>query len=247
MFTLELEGQAAPVDSLLQWTAHARLGVVMIQPFGALGASLAIQLAIASYGAVEEARRMRDPHYAEIYLFHVGGRWGDFSLFDFWPARREIFLPDDPCVTLASLNSHGITHLLVPDGAPTDIAHDFKEPEAAMDRLALCLAYDPSGAVRGADVVLSSSDPAVLENLRDTLWPGYMLEEPVDPARRADPARLADHMRWRAALRARLDEVGSAEREPAETRANALLESGKISEQYRRVSPAWALQRLGRR
>lgn len=218
----------------------------MTGPFGALGASLVIQLAIAEHAALDCGRRLGNPFYAEIYLFHVGGRWGDFSLFDFWPGRRELFLPDDPHAVLAAINSHGITHLLVPDGAPAEVVHDFKEPEAAIDRLKACLAYDPSGTTADADILLSSDDPATLENMRDTLWPDTLLAQPVDAMRAGDPVRLADHLRWRGALRERLGEVAAADRVAPQQRARALLDAGRIEERYRRVSAKWVPGRLAR-
>ena len=245
MFALRVGGVAAPVETLLDWQSHDRLGVVTTSPFGALGASLAIQLAIACHAAHDGGRRLQTAWYAEIYLFHVGGRWGDFSLFDFWPSRRDVFLPGDARAVLAALNSHGITHLLVPDGTADTVPHDFKEPEAALDRLKFCLAYGPSGDTANADIALSSDDPATLENMRDTLWPEALLVNPPDAVRSADPLRLADHLRWRAAVRARLDEVPPAARAVAQGRATALLEAGRITETYRRVTPDWALRRLG--
>ncbi len=245
MFALRVGGVAAPVETLLDWQSHDRLGVVTTSPFGALGASLAIQLAIACHAAHDGGRRLQTAWYAEIYLFHVGGRWGDFSLFDFWPSRRDIFLPGDARAVLAALNSHGITHLLVPDGLVDAVVHDFKEPEAAHDRIKLCLAYSPLGETAGADIALSSDDPVTLENMRDTLWPELLLDQPVDSERSADPVRLADHLRWRAAVRERLDEVAPADRAEARGRALALLDDGQIRETYRRVTTAWALRRLG--
>lgn len=245
MFALRVGGAEAPVETLLDWQSHDRLGVVMTTPFGALGASLAIQLAIASHAGHDGGRRLATAWYAEIYLFHVGGRWGDFSLFDFWPSRRDVFLPGDARAVLAAINSHGITHLLVPDGAADSVVHDFKEPEAAHDRLKLCLAYDPSGDTANADIVLSSDDPVMLENMRDTLWPEPLLEQPVDAARAADPLRLADHLRWRVAVRARLNELAPTARATSQQRATALINAGRIRETYRRVTSAWALQRLG--
>lgn len=246
MFDLSLGDAPAPADALFRWGEHDRLGVVMTEPFGALGGSLAIQLAIASYFDFDGGARRDRPHYADIYLFHVGGRWGDFSLFDFWPSRREIFLPDDPHAVLAAINNHGITHLLVPDGDPIEVGYDFKEPEAAYERLQLCLAYAPGGEVAGADVRLACRDAGILENLHYTIWPAPLLDEPVRPEVKDDPLRLADHLRWRENVRRRLDEVAEADRATAEARARRLEAEGGCVESYRRVSAEWALGRLAR-
>lgn len=244
-FDLRINGEPVAIDQLLQWGSHDRLGVVMTEPFGALGASMAIQLAIASYFDFDGGVRRGRGHYAEIYLFHVGGRWGDFSLYDFWPARREVFVENDPKQVLGAINSHGITHLLVPDGVQDIVEHDFKEPEGAFERLKVCLAYGADGMVADADVEITSAEPITLENMVATLWPEALTMGPVEASRAADPVRLADHLRWRAHVRSRLEEVGPVERTPAEMRAKALTEAGVCTETYRRVSPQWALHRLG--
>jgi hypothetical protein len=244
MFDLHIAGEKQEVETLFQWTSHDRLGVVMAEPFGALGCSLAIQLAITNYFDFGDGGRRARPHYADIYLFHVGGRWGDFSLYDFWPSRREIFVADDPHAVLAAVNDHGITHLLVPNGAPTDVLYNFKEAEAAIERLKFCMAYAADGIVVDADVALGSGDPVTLENMRGSMWPQTILETPVAPALYDDPPRLADHLRWRATVRARLHEVPALQRNAAEARARLLLAAGTFTETYRRVSPQWAIQRL---
>jgi hypothetical protein len=244
LFELRIDDEPVAADALLRWGSHDRLGVVMTEPFGALGGSMAIQLAIASYFDFDNGVRRSRPHYAEIYLFHVGGRWGDFSLYDFWPSRREIFVADDPKQVLAAINSHGITHLFVPDGVADDFEHDFKEPDGAFERLKVCLAYDATGIVADADVRITSEQPIVLENMYHTLWPEALIVGPVEASRAADPLRLADHLRWREHVRSRLDEVAPAARAAAETRARRLVAEGKCTESYRRVTPQWAVHRL---
>jgi hypothetical protein len=241
MFNLKILNVVRPPQSLLQWSSHDRLGVVMTEPFGALGAMLLIQLAIANYFEVENKGRRQRPNYAEAYLFHVGGRWGDFSSFDFWPARREIFLAADSCVVLASLNSHGITHLLVPDGEPNDIVHHYKEPEAAIDRVKCCFAYSADGRVADGDVELSSGNAAALENLQTTLEPERLLNVIREPG---DAVKMADRQRWQENVRSRLHEVPKSARQLIDSRARAIIAAGFVAEQYRRVSVEWALQRL---
>ena len=102
------------------------------------------------------------PLYPEIYLFHVGGTWGSGVGFDFWPDRKEVFLPADAREVLRSINSHAITHLAIPDGEPKDVTHRFKEPEAAHDRLKRCFAYAP----RYRQVSPSSRNPCGPSHVR---------------------------------------------------------------------------------
>src|SRR5262245_7080336 len=95
--------QATRADLLPDWTPYDRLGVVVTESFGAVGASHLIQLAITAFYDVRPERRAArldgvDPRaiYPEIYLFHVGEVHGDHSSFDFWPARKEVLVEDDP-------------------------------------------------------------------------------------------------------------------------------------------------------
>ena len=77
---------------------------------------LLIQLAVLAFYESVPARRGTPPRYPEIYLFHAGGRFGDFNAFDFWPPRKEVFLPADPAMVLEALNDRAITRLAVPEG-----------------------------------------------------------------------------------------------------------------------------------
>lgn len=245
-FQVELNGQYAMARDLLHWGSHDRLGVVVTEAFGGLGASLAIQLAITAYFDALQGSRRKSVHYADIYLFHVGGRWGNFSMFDFWPARREIFLLNDPGQVLGAINSHGITHLLVPDGPRQSFEHFHKEPEAAIDRLRVCLAYSPMGrVVADPDVMVRTEHSAALENLQDTMWPQRLLD--VDPATFGvtTDAYKADYFRWRANVESRVDEVGIAQMQRLQALIQPVIAVGELTENYRRVAPEWALHRLG--
>src|SRR3954454_9175134 len=103
LFAVRRNGKPATREELLpDWEAHDRLGVVMTEPFGAIGAGHLIQLAITAFYDVRPRRRAPLPKrpedlspdavYPEIYLFHVGGSHGDHSVFDFWPARKEVLV-----------------------------------------------------------------------------------------------------------------------------------------------------------
>ncbi len=246
-FMVAVDGSPSDFATLLDWGPRDRLGVVVDSALGALGASLAIQLATAAFFALDHATRQARPLYADNYLFHVGGRWGDFSSFDFWPERREIFLAADPLVVLASINDHAITHLLVPDGDPVSADFVFKELEAAEDRLKLCLAYDPTGVVRDADVMISTDTVAVLQNPVATLDMRPLLRLATNPELRHLPGYEEDAVRWRDRVAQRLDEVPSPDRGPVAARLQAALSAGQLQESYRRASVAWALGRLAGR
>jgi hypothetical protein len=176
MFSIRLNSHEATPQELLGWESRDRLGVVVNAPLGGLGAGLLTMVSItAFYDEPTRKRRIR-PLYPDIYLFHVGGPWGVHGGFDFWPDRKEIFVPDDATEVLRAINSHGITHLVVPDGIPQKIVHRYKEPEAAIDRIKQCYAYVPSGMVAEGDVVITACADGVLRNFEASIMPEVILD-----------------------------------------------------------------------
>ena len=118
-FDITIDGvHATREDVFPAWNEWDRLGVVVDKPFGALGANALIQLAATAFYDVKPARREGFPTpeaprsdlavYPEIYVFHVGGRHGLYSAYDFWPARKEVFLPAEPRVKCAVLGLFGL-------------------------------------------------------------------------------------------------------------------------------------------
>jgi hypothetical protein len=216
------------------WGAYDRLGVVAHEPFGALGASLLIQLAITAFYDERPMRRSAESPYPEFFLFHVGRYGGDYRFFDFWPPRKEVELPDDPHAVLAAINDRAITRLLVVDGELRQIEHEWKEPSSAFDRIATVLAYDPSGRTKDADVAIRGLDRRVLVNTTMTLHPERWPKRPLSRQRAND---------WRAPERLQtiLDE--HAPRVVAEREA-FLADDGLPCESYRRIGVEDALSLL---
>lgn len=243
-FQLEVQGESTASLDFLSWSYRDRLGVIVDRPYGGLGCSLAIQMATAAFFALENGARKTRRVYADNYLFHVGGRWGNFSTFDFWPERREVFLPADPAAVLAAINDRGITHLLVPDGEPRPFSFPYKEVEASEDRLKLCLVYDSSGVAADADVSIATSDARALENLTSTLSQERLLNMSARAAMREVPGYVEDIARFRARIAARLAEVGPDQRAPAQRRVREAVKAGGLVETYRRCKVDFAVQRL---
>lgn len=253
-FEIRIDGEPAIREELLpDWGVHDRLGVVMSEPFGAIGASHLIQLAITAYYDARPDRREglpkgkddRNPKaiYPDIYLFHVGGRYGDHSAFDFWPARKEVFVPNDPRVVLDAINDRAITCLLVSDQQPIPIEHEFKEPAAARDLIRSVFAYDASGRVADPDVEIR----------------GLQSRTEANPTRVLDPDRRysglpagADDDHPDPDLRARSWPVRTEQRRSeaaeslplARSRREAVRVDGLATETYRRIDLDDALSML---
>ncbi|MFC3127596.1 hypothetical protein ACFOD4_21235 [Pseudoroseomonas globiformis] len=244
-FSIGIEGRLARWPELFPaWGRHDRFGIVVTEMLGALGANLLIQAAVLAYYESDPARRAMPARYPEIYLFHAGGRFGEYSAYDFWPARKEVFLSADPVRVLEALNDHGITRLAVPDGAPQKAEFPFKEPAAALERIDSAFAYHPSGLVAGADVELRARDPILARYVERTLTPEISLERARAMPTADDPVRVRDRARWIAHVEARRDEATLVQREAARRRFQAAAEDGLPRETLRRLEPEAALDLL---
>lgn len=247
-FTAHLGG--APVDpsGLLDWQPHDRFGIVVHEPFGALGAGLLISLVIAAFYDAAGRDRRHSGLYPEIYLFHVGRRWGDHSAFDFWPERKEMVVPADPAKVLEAINAAGITHLAVPDGPVRPCQHIHREPQSALDRIRQCYAYAASGVAAGADVVIGTGNSAVMANYGSALQPEFWFGEVEQAAAGLAPTtpeaieliRVVAHTKERWNEVSREDPSYLAQRR----RADDARAAGRMSEGYRRITVGAAIEML---
>ena len=250
MFDLEVEGEKVDAPQALGGYGRLdRLGVVVTSALGGVGASLLIQLAIARFYDLRPERRDGNPIYPEIYLFHVGGRCGMHTNYDFWPPRKEPLVSGDGARVLTEINDRGITHLAVPDGqADESVEHFFKEANAARDRLVRCFAYSPEGRVDGATLTIRALDAALAANTAATLDPralGRVLRNAVQQPERLPPAMARD---MRVALEdyeERHDEVSLETCRAIRERRKSIEVEGLPVESYRTISADEALVRLG--
>jgi hypothetical protein len=254
-FEVEIDGAAADIDGLFpDGTIYDRFGIVVTEMMGGLGASLLIEAAIAHFFDMRPVRRDAQPAYPEIYLFHVGGPHGDYNAFDFWPPRKEVFVPaGDPVALLGEINARGVTALAVPVGEAGDPERltagpsTWAEQAAARDRLRQCFLYSPSGQVADADVRISSSDEFVERNPSTVLDPAPSIDDIVEHAEEPDylPGNSIplDNHRFADHARSRLPEVSAAQRErvSAERKAANEAEGGARVETYRRIDVEAAL------
>ena len=199
---------------------YDRYGFVVTEPYGGLGASLLIQAAIVHFYDFLPERRHTEPIYPEIYMLHVGGRYGDHSSFDFWPPRKEIFLDAlKPAELLSALADRGITRLVLPEGADgnTEVLQDgastWADHSALKNLLSSCFVYAPSGQLSEADVVLESDHPTFEANAEWTLDTDIILSKyrrDPESVYRPGPTVAVDIDRWVQLMEARDDEVDDA-------------------------------------
>ena len=130
-FSIELDGRPATIADLLPDAgAHGRLGIVVREPYAAVGASLLLLAAITAFYDAQRARSDRFYIYPDYFLFHVGRPYGDHSMLDVFPSHKEVIVPDDPHRILEAINDRAITWLVVPEGEP-GAAPGHREPGAA--------------------------------------------------------------------------------------------------------------------
>lgn len=243
MFDIQIDGKAADRAALLDWREQDRLGVVVSTPLGALGASLLIQLVTAAYYDARPDRRAA-PHYAEIYIFHLGGRFGDFSALDITPPRKEVFVDNDPVALVEAMNDRAISHIALPDVAAAALSYPWTEAETMRDRVRHCYAYSESGTSIGGDVVISTSDAGPLSDVELILEPERLLANMVGYAKLATGAGRSFSFRVARQIEDRLPEVEHQDRIRARAFRTTLTESGVTLETYRRIDIDTALQMM---
>lgn len=240
MFDITVDGAAARISDVFPgWHLHDRLGLVIDEPLGGLGASHLVQIAITSFYDALERRRGELTVYPEIYAFHFGKGRGSHAAFDFWPARREVILSDDPRDLLDAINDRGITRLAIPDRSAQDFAYRPKETDMALDRIQSAFVYDAGGRTQDADIGIAGNDRRTEINPSRVLRPVYLekAKELAKPFKESDSAYVS----W---LKLRADDVTESEREAAIRRRESIMQDGLVSETYRRIGVANALARM---
>jgi hypothetical protein len=201
-----------------------------------------MQLVTTAYYDVRPSRR-EAPHYAEIYLFHSGGRYGDFTSFDVLP-RRELFLSGEPEALVEAINDRAITHLAIPDGVRRSLTLPWTEAESMHDRIRHCFAYAAHGRANDADIAIMSHEAGLHHDVELALEPKLLLEsiERYIDAGGPDVQRYSRGLAQR--LRSRLDEISQDEQAIAKRHHEALSHDGVMRQSFRTIDLAEALSRL---
>ena len=234
-FAIGLEGRRPRLTDLFpDFGEQDRLGLVMSQPCGAVGASALISATITAFYDIQRARGPEFFVYPDYYLFHVGRPLGDHARLDVWPARKEVVVAPEPQAILEAIDDRAVTRLVVEDGAPGEPAFEPETLASAQARIATCLAYRPSGRVTGGDVRIASNP----------VTEGYV-EAILDPETRLARLRCeGGNEALVAAIERRIDEVEPAVRGRIREGRRQLVEDGVPVETYRRLGLGEALALL---
>jgi len=240
MFEVTIDRAHATVDAVFpDWNALDRLGVVIDEPLGGIGASHLIQLFITAFYDTNPRRRGELTVYPEIYAFHFGRPWGSHAAFDFWPARREVMVSGDPKDLLDAINDRGITRLAVPDRAAASLDFRPKEVDHALDRISSAFVYDASGQVHNGDLTIRGLDKRTEVNPSRVIRPVY-LDRPIVNDKGFKESDSA-YIKW---LKLRAADVTPEQIAVAKQRRESLFCDGLATEAYLRVDTMEALERI---
>ena len=157
-FEIGIAGRPAGLDDLFDgFEEHDRLGVVMSEPCGAVGASALITATITAFYDIQRDRGPDFFIYPDYYLFHVGRRLGDHRKLDVWPPHKEVVVGEEPEAILEAIVDRAITRLVVEEGEPGEPKLEREALASAHARIATSMAYSPSGRVAGGDVRIASN------------------------------------------------------------------------------------------
>ncbi|MER3603042.1 MAG: hypothetical protein C4298_04135 [Thermus sp.] len=116
MFEIEIGGRRASlVDLFPEFDQRDRVGIVVRDPCGSVGASAALMAAVTAFYDFPRAQGEDFFIYPDYYVFHVDRPHGDHSMLDIWPSHKEVVVPDKAQDILCAINDRGVTRLLVPD------------------------------------------------------------------------------------------------------------------------------------
>lgn len=235
-FEILIDGDGADLAELLPgFEEQSRLGVVVREGFGAVGASTLITAAVTGfYDFVRAGYPDGFFRYADFFLFHIGAMHGNHHMLDIAPDHKEVLVDKDPETILRAINDRGITHLLVPDGTPGVPRFDPQTENSAEARLRAAFAYSPSGRTEAADVAIKGTrqvDCYVSQTLEALAWVESFEAEGGDAA-------IAS---W---ARSRLGEVDDEEVERIAAARRNLKVDGRTVESFRRVTLDQALALL---
>ncbi|MFZ7942565.1 hypothetical protein [Neobacillus sp. 19] len=178
-FEFSINDQPSSFDEVFpDFHSGDRVGVVVRESGGAIGASALFMASIARFYDFYRSQLGNNPGelriYPDFYVFHVGRRDTEHYWFDIWPPNKEVDVIDEPELILEAINDRGISRLIIPD-APRMRTKTFYtipkenqiESEAATflqetvssaeKRIKTCVIYSPTGRTERSDVMIKSN------------------------------------------------------------------------------------------
>jgi hypothetical protein len=233
-FEIEVEGRSASFEDLFGgFEERDRVGVIVGDPLGAVGASTLLLAAVTRFYDFQRAKGGGFFIYPDYFVFHVGGQLGDHSMLDVWPSHKEVVVDDGPEQLLRAINDRAITRLVVQDGEPGQVEFDRETLASARSRIVSAVAYSPAGRVTGADVRIAGND--VTESYVNAVINPDDIVEVLGEAASQHPDEVSELG----------GDVSGELRGRVRARRRGLQEDGRPVETYRRVTLDEGLALLG--
>ncbi|TDK64308.1 hypothetical protein E2K98_04965 [Bacillus salipaludis] len=164
-FDIEVKGQSALLEEIFEgFNEYDRIGVVVRETAGGIGASALLMSAVARFYDFFRPQLGFKPDqlviYPQFYIFHVGKKQSSYYYLDIWPPHKEVVVEDEPEQILGAINDRGITRLLVEDIPPVKANFLRETVSAAKHQIITALAYSPTGNVKDSDVKITSCEAA---------------------------------------------------------------------------------------
>lgn len=181
-FEFTVNGRLALLEQVFpQFNQYDRVGVVVRQPGGSIGASALVMAAMSRFYDYHRQNLGNRPGqlriYPEFYMFHVGQRHMNHYWMDIWPPHKEVDVADEPEPILEAINDRGITRLIVQDMEPVETMffHERRPAQyldsakaiflretvsSAESRIKTAVAYSPSGRTDRPDIFVRSCSEA---------------------------------------------------------------------------------------
>lgn len=218
---LTVGGRSANAESIFPaWTERDRLGIITHQPFGALRATLPLQVAAELFYRARPERRTSAEQYPQVYVFHVGRPRGDMSGLDVWPRRHDVVVDsDNPGDLLGAMNDRAITRVLVPDASLGSLNYidaapsGWTDTSVAHELVRTVLAYPSDGREFEPEIEMSTRHADMRSLSVRTLqaeetFAAFDSQSDEDVRRTAPgPSTVADIRRWSEVFRSRNSEV----------------------------------------
>lgn len=147
-------------DVFPNFTKHDRIGIIVSEKGGSIGASALIMAAITRFYDFYRPN-LGDKHgetwiYPDYFVFHIGKQHLDHFWMDIWPPHKEVVVEDDPEQILEAINDRAITRLLVEDIKPVQGKFLKETLTSAKERILTTIAYSPTGRVEKGNIQVMS-------------------------------------------------------------------------------------------
>jgi hypothetical protein len=235
-FEITIQGRCASVADLLpDFGEQTRIGVIVRDDLGAVGASTLLTAAVTAFYDIQRAQSPDGFFcYADYFLFHTGRIRGNHAMLDVFPDHKEVVVDDDPESILRAVNDRGITHLIVPEWDPSNAVLGRETLSSAKQRLKGAILYGSDGRVTNPDVEIKGN-----EHVDFYVWATLKPLDYVEKceAEGGDPRLIA----WERSRLGEVDDTVAAEMLRDRER---LKVSGRTTESFRRIPIDEALRLL---